>query len=375
MYIVDFMNAHKENWQKLLSMPPYCLTITQDGPYYLLFYRQGETDFSNPLALEARGSIFAYDESSKKWWCCCRALDKFFNWSEPNAAPINWSRGVRIQEKVDGSIIKLWFDRGDWHISTNKTIDARKAECGMYTYFQLFCRALGNVNIHNFFIQLHPSYTYFFELVSPMNRIVIKYADTALYYLGARNMFTMEEEKPPIELETLRHPRSFFYNSLAECIEAAHAMGDDEEGYVVVSNERVNGSNLRVKVKGDEYLRLHYLSNNHILTYRTVVDMWRNDELDDYCAYFPERAPELLPIIEVIKWLITYTELAYEPLMAIEEDKLFAQEVQKQDPILSGALFALRRHKARNVYDYYHNVMHASSLAHLVERLCTLSQE
>ena len=32
------------------------------------------------------------------------------------------------KKKIDGSLIKLWYDNNDWHISTNGTINAYEAE-------------------------------------------------------------------------------------------------------------------------------------------------------------------------------------------------------------------------------------------------------
>ena len=105
-----------------------------------------------------------------------------------------------VQEKVDGSLIKFWYDNG-WHISTNGTIDAFKANLNNVKYQnfgQLVLAAIHNVftDEHDFFNMLDPKCTYMFELVSPYNRVVIPYEETKLYFLGMRERNTGMEWNP-----------------------------------------------------------------------------------------------------------------------------------------------------------------------------------
>ena len=115
--------AENKDWESILTNKPYCLKIQRDDQYVLFKYNQIESDFSNPIVKEARGIIF------KEGFCnysVCYAFNKFFNYGETNAATINWNSAT-VTEKIDGSLIKLWYDNKQWHISTNGMIDAYKA--------------------------------------------------------------------------------------------------------------------------------------------------------------------------------------------------------------------------------------------------------
>ena len=58
----------------------------------------------------------------------CWPFRKFANYGESYADPIDWT-SARVQEKIDGSITKLWFDHDadKWRWSTNSMIDAADA--------------------------------------------------------------------------------------------------------------------------------------------------------------------------------------------------------------------------------------------------------
>ena len=357
MYLLDFMNCHKD-WEQILSEPPYSLEIKHYNEYVLLKYNQFLSDFTIPEVLEARGPIFRLQDN--RWICVCRAMDKFANFSEPYAATnrIDWSKGVDVQEKVDGSLIKVWFDKGDWHISTNSTISAFEAECGDTNFGDLFLSIIPNV--HEFFSSLHVCFTYWFELVSPThNHIVVKYPEDRIYYLGCRNMETMDEVNAPkpVDAEWLWEPRFFTYHSLEECVEAAHKMGENEEGYVCVSPVKEDGSYLRIKVKGDVYLSLHHIRGNGPLTMRRVVEMWQADTLDDFIALCPEYQNYIDNFSIKLNKLTEKMNNSYELIKNISDRKVFAAEALKNKGLISGYLFARKDEKTNNVIDFLKNTV------------------
>ena len=353
MYLVDFMNAHSD-WRERLTCAPYSLTIKEDGEYVLLKYDMSLSNFNLPEVIEARGSIFRYHAETNRWICVCRALDKFFNFSEPYAATnlINWSKGVDVQEKIDGSIIRLWFDNGDWHISTNNTIDAAKAECGDTNFRDLFLSLIPNV--HDFFSNLHVRFNYWFELVMPQyNHIVIQYPENRLYYLGARDMTNMEECDAQLNYEWLSYPKHFTYHSLEECVEAAHHMGENEEGYVCVSSTMINGSYLRIKVKGDVYLALHRIRGNGTLTIKRCVEMWQDDTLDDYLALCPEHTSFINDFNVALGQMVLLLHGAYNNTAHIAERAELARELHNNySPIERAYVFSRRDEHCIDSVDY-----------------------
>ena len=316
MELLQFLRQNK-NWEQLLVAEPYNLEIRRDGPYTLFKYNQFASDFNLKLVREARGSIFK--EINGIWDCVCYPFEKFGNWGEPYAATpyMDWD-SAQFQQKVDGSLIKMWFDEGDWHISTNGIIDAFKCDCGDITFGNLVLEATRSLPF--FWSKLRPSYTYMFELTSPQNQLVCQYGDKPqLWYLGCRNMVNFCEEPCNISVEGLKYPALFKFSSLDECVEAAHLLGSNEEGWVCVDSQYN-----RIKIKGDEYLRLSHIRENGPLTFRRVIELWQTDALDDYLAYFPSSRDFALSCASHIQYLVQRLDQAYISIPPGLERKEFA---------------------------------------------------
>ena len=120
--IQEFIQAN-DNWEQLLAAAPYNLKISWDDDFVLFKYNQIESDFSQDICKEARGLIL---DSQDNFKVVRMAFSKFFNLGEAFAAQIDWDTAVS-NEKMDGSLMSVWYARGKWHLSTNGTIDAFKA--------------------------------------------------------------------------------------------------------------------------------------------------------------------------------------------------------------------------------------------------------
>jgi hypothetical protein len=291
--IVTFIQDN-ENWQEVLKAEPYCLDIKHDGDFVLLSYNQISSNFNYKMVQEARGIIFHLPSKNP----VCIPFTKFFNVQEGLASPIDWST-AKVQEKVDGSIIKVWNFDDEWHISTNGTIDADNATLqtpsgDVKTYLDLFLSA---ENLpEDFFSQLDSRYTYMFELVSPWNRVVVPYKKTEVYFIGARSNVTFNEVKPEdcdLEIQT---PNVYPLSSLEDCLESATYLPFTEEGYVVV-DENFN----RVKVKGVQYIVAHHLKNNGIVTKSRILDMIRVNGQDDFLSIYEEYTEMFMTVLNGVQ--------------------------------------------------------------------------
>lgn len=362
MELLNFMNAHPD-WRELLAAAPYHLDIRSDEidgiHYFLLKYNQIMSDMGLREVQEARGSIFRQNNKGT-WICVCHPFDKFFNYGEKYSAvnSIDWNT-ASVQQKVDGSLIKIWWDYDGWIISTNGTIDAYKAECGDTTYGKLVEEVIDR--IPNFFEMLDRDYTYMFELTSPYNRIVVRYEGTNLWYLGRRNISNQNEDNEPLMINGILHPEVYLHHSLSECVAAAHEMGDDEEGYVVC-----DANFNRIKIKGDEYLALHKMRGNGPLTVLRVVEMYQQGTLDDFIAYYPEFKDFTDDVIERIRYYIEVCETAFKVVNsvvgAMGERRDFAMYANTYMPIVRSYLYARLDEKVKDGSDYLMN-MRARTLA------------
>lgn len=266
--------SERPDWEKLLK-DEYHVSVHRDG-HYAIFKYSYECDFADPVVQEARGIIIDTDALEVKCW----PFRKFGNFNESYADAIDWST-ASVQEKVDGSIIKLWYDdeRQAWQFSTNGSIRAETAPVGDNTdksFGDIIKSACNYGSIP--FNSLDREKTYIFELVSPETRVIIPYNETKLYHLGTRHRVTGIETDEDIGIVK---PARYTLHSLEDCISAASKLNEgmsnaddiEAEGYVVVD---ANWN--RVKVKSPGYLAAHYISEIK-MTKENVITMLREQRL------------------------------------------------------------------------------------------------
>lgn len=189
---------------------------------------------------------------------------------------------------VHNSLMKLWFDKGDWHWSTNGNIDADETEFSMNDLSQVHCpcKTFGElirtaVNYKDLdFNNLNKNFTYMFELVSPYTKIVIPYSETKLYHLATRDNTTFEELETDIGVEK---PKSYNISTVDDCVLAAEKLSSDYEGFVVV-DKNYN----RIKIKNPKYLMMHRMASNNSLSIKNILEMIKINECSEFLSYFPE---------------------------------------------------------------------------------------
>ena len=296
--IRNFILFH-DNWEELLQAPPYNLTISRDEGYIMFKYSQIDSDFNDPIVQEARGIIF----KESNWECVCHAFNKFGNYGESYVEELDWD-SVKVLEKIDGSLLKLFYDNNSWHISTNGTIDAFKSNTGnvLYpTFGDLFLNAIPD-NIVAFYSRLDQNKTYMFELVSPYNRVVIPYENIELYYLGERDMTTGQEYFLPDQW--CKSPRVFEFYNLQDVINAADKLPWDEEGYVCVDKDF-----RRCKIKSPNYVMAHYCRNNGATTRKRLIDVIINHEIAEFCIYANDYKDLINEVVQEMVEIKTEAEL------------------------------------------------------------------
>lgn len=252
--IVNFIENHPNDWKELLEAKKIKIKFSPID-YRAIFNYEIEADFSDPIVQEARGIIINLDTLEVVCW----PFRKFGNHIESYADDIDWN-SARVEEKIDGSIVKLYYYNDNWVWATNGMIDAVDAEVPLtnMSYLDLIHRALNYNDIP--FETLLTDYTYIFELVSPFNKIVIDYKKSALYHIGTRSNLNGEEIKTNIGIQQPKtYPINSFERALAAAKELNHGLSQVEaEGFVVVDKNWH-----RIKIKSPEYLAMHHVWNNN----------------------------------------------------------------------------------------------------------------
>ncbi len=276
MQLTDYIKTN-ENWEEALKEKPYCISVKRKGQLAIFTYSQIDSDFYNPLVRECRGIVLDLDTLAP----VCVPFYKFGNYGEGYVPDIDWGT-ARVQEKIDGSLIKVWWYEGEWRVSTNGTIDAKDAPLGSDivpydSFYDLFLEA--SKKTLNYSV-LDKNCTYMFELTSPFNRVVVPHSQTKIFHLGTRNNRTLLEQDVDIGIEK---PKSYSLKSLEECVAAASELPFNDEGYVVVDK---NWN--RIKIKSPAYVAAHHLKNNGVTTKARIVAMLKQKEQDEFLNYFPE---------------------------------------------------------------------------------------
>lgn len=310
-FICNFIKEHPLNWQTLITEKN--IIIKFDGNYAIFNYGINP-NFMDPIVQEARGIILhipSEDVTTFPPTVSCWAFRKFGLWDCYYADKIDWDSAV-VLDKIDGSIIKLWFDLEihEWRISTDGIINAEEAKTpdNLSTFKELTEIAMkkqhlqtDNLNIKN---------TYIFELVSYHNQNVVQYNTNAMiYHIGTRNNYTGEELEEDIGIQK---PVKFVFKNLDECIfqlnqwdkQCTRTGKITKEGFVVV-DKNYN----RIKIKTESYLFLHQLicNGNSSINKKRIVKMILNP------TFSPDFIIKQIPTMGyVISWYMYQIELYKE---------------------------------------------------------------
>jgi RNA ligase len=313
------------------------LVIKQDHPTLPLsiynYSRTCQYDKSwDVITLNCRGLVF-----DNKGNVIAKPFPKFFNYEEHTAEEIP-NEYFDVYEKLDGSLGICFHYNGEWHMATRGSFTSEQAIKGR--------ELLENYNYKNGLI---PGYTYLFEIIYPENRIVVDYGGVEkLVVLGAYDNKTGEEVSVD-EMVNEGFEVVTKYNTFGEGFdEMKKEISNSKEGYVIRFK-----SGMRMKIKGDEYVRLH-----RILTNFSTTDIWELLRTGGNMNEFLERVPD-----EFDKWVKnTIKDLKYAYFQISERagklhdgfrygkyndvdpeptKKEFAEFVMKQEDALRPVMFAM----------------------------------
>lgn len=208
------------------------------------------------LVLDLEGNVIA------------KPFPKFFNYEEHKPEDIP-NENFEVYEKMDGSLGIIFHYEGEWLIATRGSFTSEQAIKGKAMLDKLPLDALDTNN------------TYLVEIIYPENRIVVDYGtDEKLVLLGAYNNETGEEVKVA-EINGWEVVK--MYKTWGEDWKTLkNEISKDNEGYVIRFS-----SGMRMKIKGDEYVRLH-----RILTNFSTKDIWELLKNGEDLGPFLERVPD-----------------------------------------------------------------------------------
>jgi RNA ligase len=177
-------------------------------------------------------------------------------------------------EKVDGSLIIIFWHGGEWKTATKGAFGSAQA--------QWAAERLKGCDLS----ALRRGTTYLAEGVYAENRIVVRYAKDELVLLAAYDESGAELSYASL-CETAdrmgwRAAQRHGYDSVSQLLAKADGLPVDEEGFVVRFSD-----GLRLKIKGAEYRRIHAL-----ISRITPLAMWEIMQAGDDLAKVRQDIPE-----------------------------------------------------------------------------------
>ncbi len=216
-------------------------------PLWILNYSASTQydSFWTPTTLMCRGLVINYNTGE----IVARPFPKFFNWGELSSIP---NESFEVYEKLDGSLGIIFQYNSEWILASRGSFISDQSIRGVNLLRTKYVNSLqtkfGGSPL-----------TFLVEIIYPQNRIVVDYENVEdLFGLAIINTET-GEELPIDYFNQIGMKTAKRYSSLSQSSfdELKKIIPMTEEGFVVRFS-----SGFRMKIKGDEYLRLHRIVTN-----------------------------------------------------------------------------------------------------------------
>jgi hypothetical protein len=309
-------------------------------PNLVLFsYSMIDSPMKERIVQECRGIIL---DRAENWAVKCRTFKKFFNYGQEEADEIDWNSAIAY-EKEDGSLCQLWYYDGKWQVSTSGS-PAASGQVGdyPYTFEELFWEVWNKSQYRLDYLHKHCCYA--FELCTIYNKVVVIHYTNKLVLTGARNL-NSGKEIHAYDIDGFLHPMVFPMRSMEEWKESFESMDPlKQEGYVIC-DDNFN----RIKLKHPRYVALHHLKGSFSM--KNLLTVVKAGELDEFNIAFPEYKRESELLDNLFLSLTKETDVAYQRIKHIENQKDFALEATKHP--FSGVLFQMRREGKEESRPFY----------------------
>ena len=204
----------------------------------------------NEVTLQTRGLILDAEMN-----IVARPFRKFFNLTEHETHEIP-QLPFEVFDKMDGSLGILYWLNDRPFIATRGSFTSEQAIHATEILHQKYAHT---------FDKLHQNQTYLFEIIYPVNRIVVDYGNTDdLVLLAIIDNETGDDIVNDVAMQDIGFQEVKRYDGINDLEELKKLDLENKEGFVVRFS---NG--FRVKMKFEEYIRLH-----RIMTGVSNIAIW-----------------------------------------------------------------------------------------------------
>lgn len=200
---------------------------------------------------------------------------KFFNFSEIEGDSEIIQSQFIATEKMDGSMSIIFSFQDQWYVATGGSFISEQAQWAKKWLDE-------NINTD----LMDKNNTYIAEIIYPENKIVVPYNFSGLVLLTIFDQYGLEYTPEMMEAESSylcwRKVKQYNFEDMEEIVNIAKELPHTIEGFVV---QFKNG--VRLKVKGEEYVRIHRL-----ISRVTPLSIWEalleNKDLEELKKDLPE---------------------------------------------------------------------------------------
>jgi RNA ligase len=281
------------------------------------------------ITLMCRGLV-----TNSKGEIVARPFKKFFNMEEGKHTPTS---EFEVYEKMDGSLGIFFYYNGEPVFATRGSFTSDQAIKGREI-----------LNKYNWKQGTYEGYTYLFEIIYPENRIVVDYNGLEeLVVLGVVETATGKECNYN-EMANEGFVLVKKYDGIKDYSTLKSMIANDAEGYVVRFS---NGE--RMKIKGEEYLRLHKIMTN-VSTTAIWEIMSSGGDIDAILKDVPDEFyKKIKSYVSTLKYGYyqywnqlgkTYDYFRFGKYGDIEVEptkKQFAEHIKDHHPIAKSIMFAM----------------------------------
>lgn len=304
----------------------------------------------NIFTLIARGLIL--DHKNKK--VVATPFPKFFNYGEIEQADTLIDATYIATEKMDGSLGIVFNYDNKWMIATAGSFVSDQAQWAFY--WMMTHLNMSEMDITN---------TYLFEIIYADNKIVVDYDFEGMVLLAIYDKFGLEYPFDRLidEAKYMRAslPKTYNFENMDAILSAAKDLDHHMEGYVIRFNNGV-----RLKIKGDEYVRIHRLISR--VTPLAIWDSLLNkDDLSAIAKDLPEELEkDFWKISEILnkklEILLSEIDMVHQQTKNLSNKELGLMLSMRPDSFRDGDfpravdyIFAFRRD---DFFEKFNNVKH-----------------
>ena len=320
-----------------------------------LKYSQRESPLEEKIVQQCRGIIL---DENNSWSIISYPYDKFFNYGEFNAPELDWNT-AKIYEKLDGSLMTLYHHKGQWQVASSGKADAGgKVNDYKFTFAQLFWQVWNELGYQ---LPKKTNYSFMFELLTPINQVVVRQDSNRLILHGVRNLTTLTEEEPEpwATKNQWQVVNTYSFDNKNLILNATKRLNPmKSEGYVVRDCHFK-----RLKIKSAEYVAISLLQSDSNYLAKRILEVVVNNESSEFLTYYPQWINSYNRVKHKYDSLIEEIEQKYCQHEHLSSPKDFALAV-KHLPY-SKVLFDLRNGRSNSIKDSLISIPR-DKLAHLL---------